>query len=88
MNIYAKKGHKVRCCTLNGGYDFDKAKANKYLYVGGEYTIEKTDVDNWHTDVYLEEFPNVKFNSVFFEDVVDQSEDLDKQHLDYFRYHE
>lgn len=87
MNIYAIKGHKVRCCTLNGGYDSDKEKANKYLNVSEEYTIEKTVVDNWHTDVYLEEFPNVKFNSVFFEDVTNQSEELDKQHLDYFRYH-
>ena len=69
MNIFAKKGAKVICSTLDAGYDYHKEIASKYLVIGKEYTVEYTDVDSWHTDVYLQEFPGVKFNSVFFEDV-------------------
>lgn len=87
MNIYALKGHKVKCETLSAGYDYHKEVAQKHLEVGKEYTVEKTQVDSWHTDVWLQEFPNVKFNSVFFEDTVEQSEEMDKQHPDYRRFH-
>jgi len=86
MNIYALKGHKVKCYTLSNGYDHDKEIAQKYLEVGKEYTVEETQVNSWNTDVLLQEFPNVKFNSVFFKDVVEQSEEIDKQHDDYFRF--
>lgn len=69
MNIYAKEGDKVICSTLDGGYDYHEKIANKYLTIGQEYTIEETVVSDWHTDVYLKEFPEIAFNSVFFEDV-------------------
>lgn len=87
MNIYALKGHKVKCKTLSAGYNYDKEIAQKYLEVGEEYTIEKTEVDNTYTDVCLQEYPNVKFNSVFFEDTVEQPKELNKQHPDYWRFH-
>lgn len=69
MNIYAKHGDKVVCDTLDAGYDHHKEVAAKYLEVGKEYTIEETVVGDWYTDVYLQEFPGIEFNSVFFEDV-------------------
>jgi len=87
MNIYALEGHKVRCATLIGGYEDHETTARKYLEIGKEYTVEATSVDSWHTDVWLQEFPNVKFNSVFFEDAIEQSEETDKQHPDYRRFH-
>lgn len=68
MNIYALKGHKVICKTLSAGYESDQETAKKYLEIGEIYTIKSTTVHSWKTDVYLQEFPNVKFNSVFFED--------------------
>lgn len=80
MNIYAIAGHKIRCYTFDAGYEYDKEMAKEYLELGKEYTVEYTDVDNWSTDVCLKEFPNIKFNSVFFEDVVEQSEEDDKNH--------
>lgn len=80
MNIYAIEGHRVRCSTFDAGYDYDKEKATKHLELGKEYTVEYTDVDGWSTDVVLSEFPNIKFNSVFFEDVVEQSSEDDKNH--------
>ena len=86
MNIYALKNHKVRCSSLTNGYDHHKEVAQEYLELGKEYTIEATKVHSWHTQVWLQEFPEVMFNSVFFEDVVEQEEELDKQHPDYSRY--
>lgn len=70
MNIHAKNGHKVICSTHDAGYDPDEERARKYLTVGDEYTIERTVVHSWFTDVYLQEFPEISFNSVFFEDAV------------------
>ena len=87
MNIYALKGHKVKCGTLSAGYDHHKKVAQKHLEVGKEYTVEKTEVDSCHTDVWLQEIPNVMFNSVFFEDMVEQNGDLDKEHPNYWRFH-
>jgi hypothetical protein len=86
MNIYALKGHKVKCSTLSAGYNYHQEIAQKYLEINKEYTVEKTMVDSWYTNVYLEEFPDIKFNSVFFEDVNEQDESMDEKHPDYFRY--
>lgn len=68
MDIHAKKGAKV-IFTGKHGYDDDKKHANEFLKVNEIYTINHTKVGGWHTDVYLEEFPDEWFNSVHFEDV-------------------
>lgn len=86
MNIYALKDHKVICKTLSAGYESDQETAKKYLEIGKIYTIKSTTVHSWNTDVYLQEFPNVKFNSVFFEDSTEQSKEMDEQHPDYSIY--
>jgi len=86
MNIYAAKGHKIRCSTLDAGYEYDKKVAKSYLKIGNIYTVEKTSVDNWSTSVSLQEFPGKNFNSVFFEDVESQPEESDKLHPDYYKY--
>jgi hypothetical protein len=59
---------KVKVDNLSGGYPHHQEVAKKHLSIGNIYTIEETEVDNWHTDVYLKEFPGIAFNSVFFED--------------------
>jgi hypothetical protein len=86
MNIYAIEGHKVRCSTFDAGYDYDKEIAKRYLEIGREYTIASTIVDGWSTDVYLKKFPHIRFNSVFFEDVVEQSDEDDMKHPDWRKY--
>lgn len=48
----------------------------KVLELGGEYIIEKADVYPWHTDVTLKEFPGLRFNSVHFEEIDAESEEL------------
>jgi hypothetical protein len=82
MNIWALNGHKVIVTedTINNGYECDKINVLKYLTVGTVYTVDYTDVHGWNTDVYLIEFPGLSFNSSSFEDVSEQSEELDNQH--------
>ena len=73
MNIYALKGHRVRCIHLQSPYNYETEKAQKYLVVGTEYTVEHTEVFSENTEVYLEEIPGISFNSTCFEDVKKQS---------------
>ncbi|MFY8187672.1 MAG: RNA-binding domain-containing protein [Flavobacterium sp.] len=77
MNIYALQGHKVICVELND------ENAKKYLKIGEIYTVRKTIVYNYLTDVYLQEIKGCFFNSVIFEDVAEQSTKNDKKHPNY-----
>jgi hypothetical protein len=65
MNIYAKEGTEVVYGGFNG-YDSDRVHGNTYLNIGQIYTVNHTDVGQSHTNVYLTEFPNERFNSVLF----------------------
>lgn len=70
MNIYAEEGAKVVAWNTTSGYDSDKEKFQKYLTKGEVYTVDYTEVGGWITGVYLKEFPDVRFNSVQFEDFI------------------
>lgn len=67
MNIYAKRGNKVKF-TGHGGLASDKLFASTYLCVGQEYTVESVNVGNWSSAVILKEIPGKSFNTVMFED--------------------
>lgn len=54
--------------TNAGGYDFEKEKALELLVPGKTYTVNHTDVFDSYTNVYLQEVPGHRFNSVQFED--------------------
>jgi len=73
INIYAKKGTKViplfENGNITGGYDEDKKHAMKFLKEGVFYTVDYTEVSSFHTDVFLEDFPNEPFNSVHFAEI-------------------
>lgn len=88
MNIYALKGHKVRCISLEGPYEYQTERAQKYLELGKEYTVESTEVHSSSTDVILQEIPNIEFNSTCFEDVIKQSKEDDRKHPDYSKYND
>ena len=62
-------GEKVIFSFPNNGYKSHQEQAQKYLVEGREYTINHIDIDNWHTDVFLKEFPRIPFNSVMFSNV-------------------
>jgi len=48
--------------------------------IGKIFTIDYTNVHGWSTSVYLEEIPNISFNSVNFVDVILQSKEDDNKH--------
>lgn len=81
MNIYALKGFLVRVRKNR-----DSLRINEHLKEGKVYTVECTEVHSWHTDVYLQEVPNIDFNPVDFDDVLRQSKKDDKKHPDWAKY--
>ncbi len=85
MNVFALKGHKIRVTEngLNGGYELDQRKAQNFLQVGQEYTVEETDVSRSSSRVRLQEIPEQVFNTVHFEDVVHQGIEKDRKHPDF-----
>lgn len=68
MDIYSPEGTKVIFNHPESGYNHHIETAKKHLEVGKEYTIDHTDVGDWHTGVYLKEIPGVAFNSVMFDE--------------------
>ena len=86
MNIYALKGHKVKATSLNQGYQYHIENAEKYLKLNHIYTVDRTEVASSKTEVYLQEFPEIPFNSTMFDDVVPQSAEDDRKHPDYYEF--
>jgi hypothetical protein len=69
MNIYAKKGDKVKFLNKNG-HDHQPPNAVKAGLIEGEfYTVKSVDVGGYSSTVLLEEFPLLWFNTVMFDDV-------------------
>ena len=86
MDIYAKKGDKVIFLNRNG-HDWQPKQAVEIgLVEGNAYTVDHTKVYSCSTDVYLEEFPGVSFNSVMFRDVKTYTEqeynDMENHYLE------
>jgi hypothetical protein len=69
MDIYSKLGDKVRYAYPANGYEIDRKRAAMHLVVSYVYTVESVEVGNWHSYVYLKEFPNIGFNTVMFSNV-------------------
>lgn len=67
MNIYCSPGAKVKFHARQGDDYFRMENDN--LEDGKIYTVERTDVHGWSTDVYLVEVPGMGFNSVCFEEI-------------------
>jgi len=72
MNIYAKSGTKIRYTNESisaeryvGNSDFP---ASKILTLGDTYTLEVAYAGDSTTEVFLKEFPGIRFNSVLFEE--------------------
>jgi hypothetical protein len=74
MDIYSESGTKIHFTRPSAGSKFDQELVKKYLIENNVYTVERTRVGNWHTDVYLTEVPGVAFNSVHFSDVSNKQE--------------
>ena len=70
MNIWNNKRRKVRCIS-NSDNTWGASGTGHLLTVNELYTIDNVMPFDWYTIVYLEEFPNIKFNSVLFEEIAD-----------------
>lgn len=77
MRIDAPKGTKIKYSFEQNGYPHDQTHAQKFLKLGEVYTVKKTVIHNWTTDVWLEEIPTTVFNSVHFEEVEDEKVETD-----------
>lgn len=68
MNIYANPGDLVVFAYPDAGYEHHQKTARIYLKPGQIYTVGRTEVGDWHTDIRLVEFKDIFFNSCHFED--------------------
>lgn len=66
--------------TKNSGWKSDVALVKKHLKINEIYTVDRTEVDDFSSTVVLQEFPNIHFNTLSFEDVSTQSQEEDKKH--------
>ena len=64
--IHSERGTKLVVDTFNAGYESERKEAERLLAMDIVYTVEEIEVGSWHTDIVLKEFPDEKFNSVFF----------------------
>lgn len=89
IDLFTPKGHKVKVTkeTANNGYESQKEQVAKLLELEKEYTVDRTDVNDFSSTVYLQEFPNEPFNTVNFENVTEVNPGEMKSHPDYKRYH-
>jgi hypothetical protein len=87
MNIYTLPGNSVYCPTHSGGTPDEIELVKELVEIGKRYTVDRTIVHPWHTDLYLVEFPGIRFNSVFFKNEWNQSKLDDEQHPDYRNHH-
>ena len=69
MNIHNTKVRKIRCISNDSDVWGGGGENHYLLEIGKEYTLEDIDVHSWHTIIYIEEFPNIEFNSVAFEEI-------------------
>lgn len=67
MDIYSPRGTTVIFNHPDAGYKHDQVQAARWLQVGGHYMVERTEVHGFHTNVWLQEFPDQSFNSVHFD---------------------
>lgn len=68
MNIHAKPGDRVVFAFPNNGYPADGRRAAEHLTLGRAYTVERCNIHDFSTSVWLREVPGVSFNSVMFAD--------------------
>ena len=69
LDIFDSTRRPVKCIKNDKDAMMVSSENHHLLEVGRVYTLIKTIVYNWNTDVFLEEFPGIPFNSVIFEEV-------------------
>ena len=87
MNIYAAKGYKVIVTkkSAGNGYNSDSEHVAEKLEIDKIYLVESTHVSQSSTSVYIQGF-DCPFNSVNFEEVEVQSNEVTDKHKDLQRF--
>ena len=67
MDIYTQAGSKV-VFTGEGGYDDHNKESNRFLKVGGIYTVDRIEVGSWTPFVTLKGIEG-GWNTVMFENI-------------------
>jgi hypothetical protein len=82
MNIFALRDFQVKVTEKSkySGWKNDRKLIETHLEVDVVYKVDRTEVDRSSSIVVLQEFPDVKFNTVNFEDVSTQPEEDDAKH--------
>lgn len=83
MNIYGKEGSKIIITenTMNNGSELDKIQLKRHLEVGKVYTVKHIRVYSWYSTVMLKEVPFLEFNTINFEDYVEEDEKINSLRL-------
>ena len=69
MNIYAKHGDKVIFANPDNGSSFDQADCGYRLRLNKVYTVDRVDVGQSRSYVWLQEVSGACFNTVMFDGV-------------------
>ena len=70
MNIFDRTERSIVCISNKDlGMDHERRANADKLVVGEIYTLDDVVVEDWYSDVYLKEFPDLYFNSVLFEEI-------------------
>ena len=70
MPIDARHGTKVIFNKPKNGWPHDQQTLKKHGLIEGEkYTVDRTEIHDCYTTLYLVEFPGIRFNTVNFSDV-------------------
>ena len=69
MDIFNSKARQLRCIRNDENGMMNNSNNHHLLEIGKIYNMVDIIVHSWDTEIYLEEFPNIPFNSVVFEEV-------------------
>ena len=69
MNIYDNTPREILCISNSSNDFFDCDRNSPMLEIGTTYNLVCVIIHSWHTEIELEEFPGIKFNSVYFEEI-------------------
>ena len=88
MNLRCGKGCKVVFDKLDCGLDYQKEIVSNLLEFGNQYTVKYLHVSQSSSYVIFEEFPDNRFNTIFFSDT--ESSLIDSDDFNYYLsgYHE
>lgn len=88
MNIFALPGFKVKVTRMWAFYTYKVGNRihKGYLELGKLYTVDRTEVHDYRTTLWLKEIPGVALDASHFTDHIAQNPVDDAKHPDWLRY--